>query len=83
MTGQLGRPLLEDILLNIPDDPDESENECDKFTASITPQQDDPYTLAFTFRSVLIGSIWAIFLASCNLLFSFRTNWFTVPVTFI
>jgi OPT oligopeptide transporter protein len=48
-------------------------------TVGITPQEDDTETPAFTFRSVFLGCIWAIFLASCNVLFSFRTNAFVVP----
>lgn len=51
----------------------------DEVTVSITPQTDDPNTLAITFRSIFLGCIWAIFLASMNTLFSFRTNPFSVP----
>lgn len=51
----------------------------ERLTRAITPQTDDPSMPAFTFRSLLIGSIWAVFLSGANILFSFRTNWFTVP----
>jgi hypothetical protein len=48
-------------------------------TAAMTPQTDDPNTPALTFRAVFLGTIWAIFLATCNVLFSFRTNAFYIP----
>lgn len=48
-------------------------------TIPLTPQTDDPDTPALTFRSVFIGTIWAVILASLNILFSFRTNPFSVP----
>lgn len=57
-----------------------SKQEAENLTDAITPQEDNPRTLAFTFRSVAIGCIWATFIAGSNVLFSFRTNWFTVPV---
>lgn len=60
----------------------------DQYTYAITPQTDDPQMPALTFRSVFIGVIWAVssflcqvFLASANVLFSFRTNSFTVPAS--
>ena len=49
------------------------------FTVALTPQTDDPHTPAFTFRSVLLGSFWGVLLACANILFSFRTNAFSVP----
>ena len=49
------------------------------YTTAMTPQTDDPDIPALTFRSIFLGTIWAIFLASSNILFSFRTNWFQVP----
>jgi hypothetical protein len=64
------------------------ENDLNEFdvTVSITPQMDDGNTHAFTFRSIFLGlfllisgTIWAIFLSCCNILFSFRTNSFIVP----
>lgn len=53
----------------------EAENITDKLASHV----DDPSIPAFTFRAVLIGSVWGIFLSSCNVLFSFRTNNFFVP----
>ncbi|KAJ3076013.1 hypothetical protein HDU99_001431 [Rhizoclosmatium hyalinum] len=44
----------------------------------IVPQTDDPNTPAFTFRSVLLGSFWAILLSFANTALSFRTTAFTV-----
>jgi OPT oligopeptide transporter protein len=51
----------------------------DKHTFAITPQDNDPNTPAFTFRAVLLGCIWAVFLAYVNVLFSFRANSFSIP----
>jgi uncharacterized integral membrane protein len=51
----------------------------DQYTYAITPQTDDPSTPAFTVRAVFLGCIWAVFLACCNVLFSFRTNSFSIP----
>jgi hypothetical protein len=43
------------------------------------PTIDDPSTSAFTFRVIFLGSIWAIFYASADTVFSFRTNPFNFP----
>lgn len=63
----------------ISENADERINDEVDVTIGITPQDDDTSTLAFTFRSVFLGCIWAIFLSICNILFSFRTNSFIVP----
>ncbi|ORY21846.1 OPT superfamily oligopeptide transporter [Rhizoclosmatium globosum] len=44
----------------------------------IVPQTDDPNTPAFTFRSVLLGSLWVVLLSFGNTALSFRTTPFTV-----
>jgi OPT family oligopeptide transporter len=46
--------------------------------STLTPQTDDPATLAFTFRSVYLGCVLAVFLSCGNVLFSFRTNNFEI-----
>ncbi|KAI8903204.1 OPT oligopeptide transporter protein-domain-containing protein [Gorgonomyces haynaldii] len=51
----------------------------DEYTKALTPQTDDPNTPAFTFRAVFLGCLWAVFLATANVLFSFRTNSFVIP----
>jgi hypothetical protein len=54
-------------------------NLADEYTSAITPQTEDPATPTFTFRSVLLGSLWGIFLACANALFSFRSIPFSIP----
>ncbi|ORY45524.1 OPT superfamily oligopeptide transporter [Rhizoclosmatium globosum] len=44
----------------------------------IVPQTDDPSTPAFTFRSVLLGTLWVVLLSFANTALSFRTAAFSV-----
>jgi hypothetical protein len=53
----------------------------DEFACGVVPVTDDPQMPAMTFRTVTIGLFWAIFLATCNSLFNFRTSPFVVPNT--
>ncbi|KAI8908986.1 OPT oligopeptide transporter protein-domain-containing protein [Gorgonomyces haynaldii] len=50
----------------------------DNFTGGVVPTTDDPDTPALTWRTVILGCIWAFFLGTCNTVFSFRTNSFSV-----
>ncbi|KAI9326908.1 OPT oligopeptide transporter protein-domain-containing protein, partial [Obelidium mucronatum] len=38
------------------------------------PQTDDPTTMAFTVRAVLIGTFWSMLISVANTVFSFRSN---------
>ncbi|KAJ3120373.1 hypothetical protein HK100_012826 [Physocladia obscura] len=44
----------------------------------IVPQTDDPNTSALTFRSIFLGSAWAIVLSFANTVLAFRTSSFSV-----
>ncbi|KAJ3388287.1 hypothetical protein HDU84_009871 [Entophlyctis sp. JEL0112] len=44
----------------------------------IVPQFDNPATSALTFRSILLGTLWATVLSFANSILSFRTNAFTI-----
>jgi hypothetical protein len=45
----------------------------------LVPKKDDPKLPSFTFRVLLIGSLWNVFLAVANGIFSFRTTDFEIP----
>ncbi|KAJ3276094.1 hypothetical protein HDV01_006264 [Terramyces sp. JEL0728] len=47
--------------------------------AGVVVKEDDPDTPALTFRTLLLGCIWAVFLALANCLFTFRANPFIIP----
>lgn len=48
----------------------------------LVPTTDDPLLPSFTVRVLIIGSLWNIFLAVANGIFSFRTTAFQVPAIF-
>ena len=48
----------------------------------LVPKTDDPLLPSFTLRVMIIGTIWNIFLAISNGIFSFRTTSFQVPGIF-
>jgi hypothetical protein len=45
----------------------------------LVPTTDDPKLPSFTFRVLVIGSLWNVFLAVSNGIFSFRTSDFGIP----
>ncbi|KAI8914276.1 OPT oligopeptide transporter protein-domain-containing protein [Gorgonomyces haynaldii] len=51
----------------------------ENFTGGVVPLTDDPETAALTWRTVILGSLWALFLSIFNTIFSFRTNAFSLP----
>ncbi|KAJ3310399.1 hypothetical protein HDV04_005057 [Boothiomyces sp. JEL0838] len=73
---------IEDLEAEIDDLDDaelqDEENAVD-WTKGVVILEDDPSTPAFTFRVVLLGCIWAVFYGVSNALFSFRSNFFTIP----
>lgn len=48
---------------------------------AVVNKVDDVNTPALTPRAIIIGVLWACFLAVANAIFSFRANYFTVPST--
>ncbi|KAJ3310940.1 hypothetical protein HDV04_004546 [Boothiomyces sp. JEL0838] len=46
---------------------------------AVVMKEDDPNTPALTIRTLVLGTIWAIFLALANCLFTFRANPFVIP----
>jgi hypothetical protein len=48
-------------------------------SSGIAPETDDPGIPSFTFRVLILGTIWCIFLGSINSIFTFRTTPFTIP----
>jgi OPT family oligopeptide transporter len=51
----------------------------DSLTLSIIPTTDDVQMPSLTWRAVLIGTIWCLFLGICNSILAFRTNAFWIP----
>lgn len=48
----------------------------------LVPTKDDPLLPSLTLRVLIIGSLWNMFLAVANGIFSFRTTVFQVPAIF-
>ena len=80
---------LQDMNEEIPSDiPDDENPEFDgspskdptRLDLAFVPTTDDVNIPSFTWRSALLGTIWGIFLGTCNSLLSFRTNAFSIPV---
>ncbi|KAJ2998788.1 hypothetical protein HDV02_004028 [Globomyces sp. JEL0801] len=46
---------------------------------NIAPTTDDPSAPSLTFRVLLLGTLWCIFLGGVNALLAFRTNAFEIP----
>lgn len=65
------------------DDGDQEIKEAETWISSIVTKIDDPSTPAFTFRTVLLGVIWSVFMATANSIFSFRTVSFLVPTQLV
>lgn len=55
----------------------------EEWVESCAPLTDNPHTPALTFRVILLGLIWSVFLATTNTLFSFRKNHFRIPVSVV
>jgi uncharacterized oligopeptide transporter (OPT) family protein len=56
-------------------------NSVDVYISGIVPETDDPSIPSLTFRVVLLGTLWNVFLATINSIFMFRTTLFLVPTT--
>jgi hypothetical protein len=54
------------------------EEEAHDWSGTVVPNTDDPTVPTFTFRVFLLGTLWSIFLAISNTLFSFRKNPFGI-----
>jgi hypothetical protein len=53
------------------------------WSSSVVPETDDPTQPTFTLRVVILGVLWATFLALSNTVFSFRKNPFGIPTTIV
>eukprot|EP00842_Homolaphlyctis_polyrhiza_P005393 jgi/Hompol1/5855/HPOL_001026-RA len=53
----------------------------EEYTAAIVPTDDNTDTYSFTFRVVLLGTLWAVALSFANAIFLFRTNPFQISTT--
>ncbi|KAJ3071049.1 hypothetical protein HDU98_005900 [Podochytrium sp. JEL0797] len=76
---------IDDFIETHPDFEDDAELEDAKYVEEhiefIVPQTDDPSTPAFSFRAVLLGTIFAVALSFGNTALSFRSNPFGIPAT--
>jgi hypothetical protein len=49
--------------------------------SSVVPTTDDPSIPSFTFRVLVLGTLWNVFLAAANSIFAFRTNPISIPTS--
>jgi uncharacterized oligopeptide transporter (OPT) family protein len=61
------------------DNEDTEEDESYNYISNIVPEYDDPCTLTITFRSLFLGTLFNILLATCNSILAFRTSPFVIP----
>ncbi|KAJ3023658.1 hypothetical protein HKX48_001882 [Thoreauomyces humboldtii] len=57
---------------------DEEDDAIARAINSVVPQTDDPNIPQVTFRSVVLGTLFAVVLAGLNAIFAFRTSYFSV-----
>ncbi|KAJ3291095.1 hypothetical protein HDU79_002675 [Rhizoclosmatium sp. JEL0117] len=74
---------VDDFVADHPDMADDTELEdikdIEEHIDFIVPQTDDPSTPAFSFRSILLGTLFAVVLSFANTALSFRASPFTIP----
>ena len=49
------------------------------YVSAIVPQTDDPSTPSLSFRVLVLGTLWNVFLAAANSVFMFRTTQLYIP----
>ena len=49
----------------------------------MVPITDDPFLPGLTLRVLVIGTLWTVFLSVCNVIFSFRTTSFELPIKIV
>ena len=49
----------------------------------LVPVTDDPFLPGLTLRVLVIGTLWTVFLSVCNVIFSFRTTSFELPIKIV
>lgn len=65
------------------DDSIQEGDEMERWVSAACIEEDDVETPAFTFRTVILGVSWGIFLAVGNTIFSYRNNPFVIPTNLV
>ncbi|RKP03764.1 hypothetical protein CXG81DRAFT_9074 [Caulochytrium protostelioides] len=58
----------------VEDLPDAEDADAEAYIRGVVPETDDPDMPVFTFRVLVLGTFWGVFLSSANAVLAFRTN---------